>query len=102
MGIRSDLTLFRTAINNGYPITNEMREDIVLTACKIKDDPLSNNRERLAAMRLLISADAANKSIDNSGMEEILLKVAEMAGVKDDVLRLVGEGEGSGNSSSNS
>ena len=96
MGIRSDLVLCRTAVNRGYPIPPDMRAKMVELIQQVQDDPLASNREKLAANRLLLSADMANETINKNDLEiNALLMLAEQHGITDDVLRLVSDGEGS-------
>lgn len=95
MGIRGDLVMMRTAVNRGYPITDDMRAKMVELIQQIQNDPLEGTREKLAANRLLLSADMANETLNKNEREaELILLLAEQHGVKDEVLRLIGERQG--------
>ena len=95
MGVRSDLRLFRTAVLRGYPVTPELRQQMMDTVASILSDPLAKDREKIAAGKLLISADMANEKINQNGLStELILLFAEQNGIKDDVLKLINEGEG--------
>jgi len=61
---RSDLRLFRQAINGGYNLTPEMRAEIVAVAREILNSPPSigkdgavSNRDQIAAAKVLLAAD---------------------------------------------
>lgn len=96
MGIRADLRLFRTAVLRGYPITPEIRQQMIETVCGILSNPLAGDRERIAAGKLLIAADMANEKMSQNEINtELIFLVAEQNGIKDEVLRLVSEGQGS-------
>jgi len=102
MGIRGELSLFTTAINNDYPITPETRRALVDTALAIMSNPSSSERERISAGKLIIAADLANERKAQNGMDsEMLLMIAEQNGIKDDVLRIVTERKGAANSECN-
>jgi hypothetical protein len=61
---RSDLRMFRQAINGGYNLTPEMRAEIVAVAREILNSPPSigkdgavSNRDQIAAAKVLLAAD---------------------------------------------
>jgi len=101
MGIRGELSLFTTAINNDYPITQETRQALIDTAMSIMSNPSSSERERISAGKLIIAADLANERKAQGMNSEMLLLIAEQNGIKDDVLRIVSERKGKTNSECN-
>jgi len=60
-----DLTLANRALRERWPLTPEMREFIVLEAMKIAMSS-HDERNRLGAMRVLVSADRTNSVRENT------------------------------------
>jgi hypothetical protein len=101
MGIRKDLSLHTTAFRRGYNVPDYIREGIVQTAWEIIQDPDSKKREKISAMRLILSADMVDHQTQRSDKEvEIaLLALADTKDIKDEVLRIIEAGTGGTDSS---
>jgi hypothetical protein len=59
---RADMRMVAKAIRERWPVTEEVRKRCVDDAVAILDDAQANHRTRIAALRLLLAADAVNVS----------------------------------------
>ena len=84
MGIRSDLMMVSVAVNNGYPISDEARQEWVDTASQVMRN--GNNREKLAALRVLVLMDQLNKKEERERMGDTILGIAERLGLREEVI----------------
>lgn len=82
MGIRSDLSLFTTAIRE-YPITPEIRGMLVSIASKIAESTESSAREKISALKLLLEADKHNASEQRNQIVLMVKGIAEKYGLLD-------------------
>lgn len=62
MTSRKDLKLYETAVRNQWPITAEYKDVLVKSMMRIVADPASTAREKTAAARVLMIANAQNQT----------------------------------------
>ena len=60
---RSDAKLMRQAIKNGWPIPQVARKRGIQVARDLMDDPDATDRDKIAAVKLLIEADKINLAL---------------------------------------
>lgn len=86
MGIRQDLTEYRVAIKRRYNISDELKTKMMESIAKVFDDPTSSARDRSAAAKVVIAAEAQNQ-IDEKAMNHnaAILEFAERLGIREEV-----------------
>jgi hypothetical protein len=85
MGIRSDLKMYETAINNDYPISPEMRQRMMEVSLSIMEDSASSARERLSAVKVILAADKHNNDRKKHDRTVTLLGIANRLGIGSEV-----------------
>ncbi len=80
MGIRQDLVLYRTAINNGYPITPDQRKTIMEKVYGVIET--GSHREVIGAAKVFLALDEFNRKADGTAS---ILALAELLGIRDEV-----------------
>ena len=97
MGVRGELCLVMTAINNRWPLTAEKRQQITESTFDILISS-PKNRDKLAAAKILLAMEAQNqKDEQNTGLNELrsrLIELAASAGIDRTVLGISDQTEG--------
>jgi hypothetical protein len=66
MGVRSDLQLWKRAMQERWPIKEQYREAMIRRVMQIIADPDSTKREVATASRVLLAAEAQNQTDQRS------------------------------------